>query len=321
MAILLFCAVMLFTTKQSENLFWGFQFPWAIITFLSVLSFILFEKAISLGKWKYLVVSIICAYAASFSSAHGLYISTTCIIIYILLMLTRQKINRNFFCAYIVSTIALFCIYFLIEPVYFPQQMLDKKIIDLIKFYIVAMGSSFNHSLFSGIIIIGLCVYACVYCIIKKNILENILPLSLIIFSNIFIASITMGRAMQGLRIATSSRYVTVTLLCCIGIALIAFINIKNRKLLTIMLIIFMLANICAQFEKLGNRDWITVPISYGIWWKTLQENSYKICKNYEQVANQNITYLKIANYEAPEITYAYLRIMDKNKWSIFAND
>lgn len=101
-----------FNTCQIENYLWGFQIAWFMVIAFWAVSFSAFSVYYQNGKSRYMIGTIVSAVIASFSSMQGLVVWIAYICIYIMLIFSKERIDRKGFRAIIVSGIVTCFLYF-----------------------------------------------------------------------------------------------------------------------------------------------------------------------------------------------------------------
>ncbi|QTM03440.1 hypothetical protein GQX62_07265 [Brachyspira hyodysenteriae] len=303
-----FLFVILFSLRQRENTIWSFQIAWYIIFTATVLSFYFYYLYTINNKKVYIIFTIIFGIIASFSSAQGLIIWMSFLILLVLFFLSKEisNINKKSLIMILLFGISCFILYFYgyhkpsNEEFSFSSQITNT--------FFIAISSSIYKNLFLGIVLFLLSIFITIYLIINKKIVDNIFPLLLLIFSYGFILSITISRSSYGV----ASRYVTFTNLLPIALFILYFNNFTNifykykNFIFVISVIIFMNNSIPAlnslyneyrvrkilqyrlvNYKNFQNRDYLS-----GIYpWGTLNDlkNRFSVLEKY----NFNVFYSK----------------------------
>lgn len=241
--------VLIFSLRQYENMYWGFQVGFYMVFAFSVFSFYFYDKYENIGSMKYLYFSGICAVIVSFSSIHGLLI-WICYLVLFLAQRIFEKVKiskRQIF--FLMVGAACWIVYFIgyHKPEGHPQ-LGQGGLLNLIKYFLVSVGSSMiQNSRIAGVFGILICTVLILiagFLIWKKQIRENRFPCLLIVFGVGVLASITLGRAGFGIGQALSSRYTTYSLLIPIGIYIIGYPIIK------------------AHFPKFSSKQWFGMVVA-----------------------------------------------------------
>jgi nitrate reductase NapE component len=212
-----------FTTRQWENLLWG----WQLQVFLAVLSFVsasyLLEK--SRGMDRRFILALACALVSSFSFADGLLVWPVCLAQFLFQRrgLPEGPKKSALWPAGLWACIGM-GVYFVylhhyVRPAYHPSTLYCLQHPGMFFSYMaVALGSPVTgvpESAFP----IG-CLLACIYAVafLRFRSARSFLPLSLMLFSVLSAAMLGVGRSGSGVDQAYSSRYVTISLLGIIGL-------------------------------------------------------------------------------------------------------
>lgn len=220
--------LMLFHSVQYENILWGFQTAWFLISMCVVICFIQVGRLLSDCRTKNLVILIVFAVVASFSSLHGLFVWLVIDALLVLALIQRYSLKKSVYLAVGVAQILCFILYFATykKPAHHPAY-LQNGIFVAFEYYLSTLGRFFfkSHSLSllaGGFVFLASCAFLLLAAVKKDFVRENALPLGLICFGNLFALSLSVGRSGFGVDQAFSSRYTTNTLLIMVGLTLCA---------------------------------------------------------------------------------------------------
>ena len=102
----------IFNTCQHENLLLGFQIAWVIVMAASVGSFFFFSQYYENGKRRDIVLALLLAVLASFSSLHGLIIWVAYFCLAVLLLISKERFPKGGFIAVFITAAITFIMYF-----------------------------------------------------------------------------------------------------------------------------------------------------------------------------------------------------------------
>lgn len=272
-----FLFIILFSLKQRENIIWSFQIAWYIIFTSTVLSFYFYYIYTRNSKNIYIIFSIIFAIIASFSSAQGLIIWPSFLILSILFYLSKEIniINKKSLIIILLFGIICFILYF--KGYHKPSNdgyIFSSKTINN---FFIGISSSLYKNLFLGIVLFLLSIFITIYMIINKKVYDNIFPMLLLIFSYGFILSITISRSSYGI----VSRYITFTNLLPIALFILYFNNFQNifykyNKFIFIISVIILMNNSIPALNDLYNEYRVRKVMQYRlINYKNVQNRSY----------------------------------------------
>ncbi len=241
------CALILFSFCQYQNILWGFQTAWFMVTFFSLAAFYLLDIASSQSDnsslfYKALVFSLICGFIASFSSTQGLLVW---IAGFVFLFFRTRSDKALIFKDWIitiwsVSGVLCWTLYFLLQNKndIGPQTVsggIKYAVLNplfTLKFVFESLGAvllGIGH--FEALLLgITLCIFAIVFaylCFHSGNTNACAFPLSLIAFGLSFDMMLAVGRGSFGIGQAFESHYTAYNLLFLVGLYLL-FIHSKD---------------------------------------------------------------------------------------------
>lgn len=238
---------LVFHSSQYENILWGFQIAWFMISANAVIAFFCFSKIVQTRKIKNndFIILLICTIVASFSSLHGLFVWLVLDFVLFLLVIQKKQYMKipHLAVFFLVQTICFVLYFYSYNKVSKHPAYLQNGIMQAFYYYVTALGQIFSHKTkFAALTGVLISIISCLYIVkafINKNFLErSIFPLGLIIFGNIFIASTAIGRSGFGVGQALSSRYITNVVLIIVGILLCSsyICSDKRQKVLTVFI-------------------------------------------------------------------------------------
>lgn len=225
---------LVFSLRQWENMYWGFQVGFFMVYAFSIYSFYLYDKYENTKEKKYLYSCWTCAFIASFSSIHGLIVWVCYGMLFsVLWIFEKKRIGKEQLITFLIGLIS-WGIYFLdyTKPAGHPS-LAEGGIRQLLRYFLVSMGGSVfpkeKPALAFGAVLVLILAFTAIWLIWKKKTSKYILPSLLILFSVGVLASITVGRAGFGASQGLSSRYTTYSLLIPIGLYIIFYREMKSR--------------------------------------------------------------------------------------------
>jgi len=262
-------SIMLFSLRQYENFFWGFQIIFILFLFFALISFIFFEKFVNEKKDKkkfiYFLSSILFAFMATFSMSSGLCIW----LIYIFfLLLINNKINKKYIIILFFISLIIFAIYFFnyTKPIYTPEtKCFLKQPIYFLQFFVALIGNSLVFNFFHNAFIIGIFLLFFLFYVLKnykkviKNHNKNIFWYIIILFSICNAILVSVGRMGYGISLTQVSRYSSLTIWLVIGIYVLLFIinynklNKLSEKVIISFFVIFILTLSPCFFNSLND--------------------------------------------------------------------
>ncbi|MBE8988440.1 hypothetical protein [Nostoc sp. LEGE 12450] len=215
-----------FSLIQYENWLWGFQIAWFLINTCLILAIFILTVLKKINPNVRLLLASICCFIASFSSAHGL-LSWLALLpsIYILEGRNKQKkIRILLWMGLFVFCVAIYSIDYQ-KPSQHPsiffilQQPLtaSEYLFSIIGF---SLGKNLFNPVLTGLIIFLTFSFFNIFCFTNPQsvFFDKAAPwLSLGWFSILFASITTFGRAGFGIEQASSSRYVTVSILLIVS--------------------------------------------------------------------------------------------------------
>jgi len=230
-----------FSSTQYENFLWGFQVTFYMGIFAAVMSIYYFYTYILYNSEKYVILSLVFGFIASFSCLQGLAVWLVIIILAIICLISGNKSIIKKIIPYILIGLVCFFLYFYKWklPAYRP---ITKMFLLLTEFFLSSLGSMYTGVysrltvlfggitvLFSGILL--LLIFN------RKLIKETLFPVGLIGFSYAGLFLISVGRAGLGIGWSNASRYRSLSILSYIGIVMIIYqlfiLKNKNEKIIT----------------------------------------------------------------------------------------
>ncbi|MEH1805315.1 hypothetical protein [Nostoc sp.] len=213
-----------FSLIQYENWLWGFQIAWLLTNTCLILAVFILTVPKNLLPNLRLSLASLCCFIASFSLAHGL-LSWLALLpsVYILEGRTKQKKIR------ILLWIGLFAFCVVIYSIGYENNSRHPNIFFILQqplitseYFFTLIGSSLSKQIFhpvvTGLIIFFLFSFFNIFFFSKSEFLNKAAPwLSLGWFAILFASITTVGRSTLGIEQASSSRYVTVSILLVIS--------------------------------------------------------------------------------------------------------
>ncbi|WP_334834759.1 hypothetical protein [Nostoc sp.] len=215
-----------FSLNQYENWLWGFQIAWLFINTCLILAIFILTVPKNLLPNIRLLLASLCCFIASFSSAHGL-LSWVAILpsVYFLEGINKhKKIRILVWMGLFAFCVAIYSIGYE-KPSHHPTTffILQKPLIAS-KYFLTLIGFSLLKNTFppvlTGLIILLVFSFFNLFSFTNQqsNFANKAAPwLSLGWFAILFASITTVGRAGFGVEQATSSRYVTVSILLFIS--------------------------------------------------------------------------------------------------------
>ncbi|RCJ26743.1 hypothetical protein A6V25_19625 [Nostoc sp. ATCC 53789] len=215
-----------FSLIQYENWLWGFQIAWFLINTCLILAVFILTVPKNWHPHFRLSLASLCCLIASFSSAHGL-LSWLVLLpsVYLVEGITKHKKIR------ILVWVGLFTFCVAIYSIGYKKPSDNPSIFFILqepliafKYFFSMIGFSLGKSIFTpianGLIIFLIFLFFNIFCFknYKSVFLTKAVPwLSLGWFAIFFALITTFGRAGFGVEQATSSRYITVSILLVIS--------------------------------------------------------------------------------------------------------
>ena len=229
--------LLLFSTMQWENLVAGFQLTFILPVFFLVLSLwtlVVFKESISRN-----LSLILFAFLATYSSLHGIFVVFCCILMLVFeLIARRRELQRKRVLLNVIAILVLGVMVMTSFIGYKNNAQAERTMpwtLAFAKYFSVAIETGFLHQvdvyrvnvwLLSFIAIVLLGGIGWVFYQFKKSneverLYQYIAGSILIAYVLFFVSSIAIGRASFGIWQATSSRYISITALLPIGVAII----------------------------------------------------------------------------------------------------
>jgi hypothetical protein len=315
---------LLFSTIQAQNTLWGFQIPWFMVPSCLILSGISFQEYHESHKYKYLVILFVCSTIASFSTFQGLFVLPAVFSVILLLWLTNHEIDWRMSLSIIVFMLVVSAGYFYgwKKPGHHPA-LFAGSLLDIATYFLAAFGNPLIPEFFphrieltagTGFVVTVTAIALVIWLIVKKRVADHILPLAMLVFSFLFVLSITAGRGGFGVKQALEGRYTTYSLLAIVSIVIIMYREFILRAqtstcqkcvefLLHYIFIMVMIQN--CYHDKLNG-------------FESFRKKNVEILLTYQ---TQGLFALK-SNYPWKDIDSARKRIdiVAKHGWSVFAN-
>ncbi|MFN6462630.1 MAG: hypothetical protein RMZ41_012380 [Nostoc sp. DedVER02] len=215
-----------FSLNQYENWLWGFQITWLFINTCLILAIFILTVPKNLLPNIRLLLASLCCFIASFSSAHGL-LSWVAILpsVYLLEGTNKQKkIRILVWMGVFAFCVAIYSIGYE-KPSYHPNTFfIFQKPLIASKYFFTLIGFSLLKNTFppvlTGLIILLVFFFFNLFSFTNQqsNFANKAAPwLSLGWFAVLFASMTTVGRAGFGVEQATSSRYISVSILLFIS--------------------------------------------------------------------------------------------------------
>jgi hypothetical protein len=218
----LFVPMLLLSFKQFENLLWGFQITFAFVALFAVASLFFLEVHRNRpGERAPLVMALVSAVIASFSSIHGLLVWPAGLIF--LLVSNQPGTKRNLRMGWTIAGVACWVAYFhgYSSPAHHPQLSYSfYHLPSAITFFLTLLGESLGWSLSAGLVV-GIFLVICLgwsVWVLARTGRTSPFWISVVAFSFMTLASITVGRVGFGPDFAQASRYSTFSLLAIAGL-------------------------------------------------------------------------------------------------------
>lgn len=215
-----------FSLIQSENWLWGFQIAWFLINTCLLLAVFILTVPTNLHPNSRLSLASLCCFIASFSLAHGL-LSWLALLPSVYLVEGRSKQKKIRVLVWIVLFVFCVAIYSIgyekpstLPNIFFIFQqplIASEYFFSIIGF---SLGKNSWNPIITGLIILLLFSFFNIFCFkhYQSEFVNKAVPwLSLGWFAILFALMTTVGRSGFGVEQATSSRYVTVSILLVIS--------------------------------------------------------------------------------------------------------
>lgn len=307
---------LLFHAAQYENILWGFQTAWFLISLCSIISFVFLERLLRGEELDLSIFMILSSsFIASFSSLHGLFIWLAVDALVFISLLKKVFLKKRFYILLATAQVFCFVLYFhhYHKPKHHPAY-LQNGILKAFEYYFSTIGQvcSPNHRIaFSVGFVIFLSSFILIFlAFYKKDFLKkNVLPLGLVIFGNLFALSVAVGRSGFGVEQAFSSRYTTNTVLIVLGILLCAMQFFSKNIMLTKI----------AFFDVLVALAVITAfenPVYLPIY----ESSKYsRLTDAYYLINHKNVDLRSRGWGELSIVTAIQLQILENNSWNVYS--
>jgi hypothetical protein len=224
--------LVLFSLRQWNSLLWGWQVQWYLAITFFLLAVYMLDSCRRIGPR--FVLAVLSGVVSSFSLAAGL-LTWPVGFVHILLQRSREpKGERSAFrhlaVLWIISGAIVFVLYFKdYQPPHFQQSpaYLIAQPLSTARFVLLALGGALamqETSAFALGLLLAPCYVASLVSLLKSRsrlAMHSALPFSLILFSLLFVAQITVGRSWLGPDKAMESKYAPITGLGLIGLYLL----------------------------------------------------------------------------------------------------
>ncbi len=290
------CAFIMFSFCQYQNILWGFQTAWFMITFFSLAAFYFLDIASDNSNnpalfYKTLIFSLLCGIISSFSSTQGLLVWIAGFIFLFFKIRPKLIFKDRIITIWSIFGILCWVSYFLLQNKndIGPQTItggVKYAVLNplfTIKFILSSLGAVvLGVSHFTAVLLgITLCiatvvtVYSCFH---SSDAESCAFPLSLIIFGLFFDVMLAVGRGSFGIGQAFESHYTAYNLLLLVGLYLL-FVNNNSRDAINLtrpMRYIFSLFLSIFLLVFIGLNTFH--GISRGRYWRTAQFfNAYEL--------------------------------------------
>lgn len=234
---------LIFSLRQFQNLLWGFQIAFYLLTLFFLLALYFLATSKRLG-WRF-SFSIISGVICTFSLASGLLVWPIGLILLFILFRMQLKASRWLYLkigiVWSVVGVLSYLAYFIgyIENSNHPSFLyFIQHPVSTLGFLLTSIGSPLASELYvsMGIGLLILFLYIWVAGLLINNKLNKGLSvpffISMVLFALLSIALLILGRAELGIEQSFSSHYTTITLLGIIGLyLLIISLKIRHRHL------------------------------------------------------------------------------------------
>ncbi len=238
-------ACLMFSFCQYQNMLWGFQTAWFIITFFSLAAFVLLDESFENDKFggsanlPLTFGAIVCGVVASFSSVQGLLVWPAGLVFLFAKEWSSLKYfwKNPRFTAWIVSGFLCWVVYFsLLNPADAGPQSVHQAVLGALKhplytfkFMLASLGAVVigirpHWAVLLGIVLYALIGLAIINFFRSKNTSAYAVPAALIVFGLFFDIMLAAGRSSFGFSQAFESHYTAYNLLILLGIYL-CFVN------------------------------------------------------------------------------------------------
>ncbi|GHV20710.1 hypothetical protein FACS189494_05030 [Spirochaetia bacterium] len=299
---------------------------WFLKHLFIVLGFLCFHCGYNRSKIKYFVCSGLSFIIASYSHLSGTFWLPVILIVFFLLLLSKEKIQKTWVLWTGISSAVIYPLYF------YNYHKFDihtdyhyAPISNTISYFFAGLGSpliprhflpkaTLIRALIIGLIVFIVSIVLIVHLIKHKRIQDNIFPICLIFYGFVFCTSTALGRVGFGVGSALTTRYVVNVLLTIIGIVLVVYNEILNSE---------SAGPIAKNISKYGIFALFLLCFSVNTDW-SIPQNVYNQRKNMQNILrdyhNQPLESLQTffpwwGDLETARTT---IEIAEKNGWSVF---
>lgn len=296
-----------FTPRQYENILWGIAIEWYMVVLGVIVSVYFLNKA---HKVDYnFLIALISGIVASFSTMSGLLVWVLGVVI----IIAKNENKKILLITWGGVSALVYLLYFWnwVHPSYHPKICFD------ISYFLASIGSplvwDLTDSINAGALLLIMYIITLSLLLVHNKTKENIVWISLVLFSLLTSIMLTFGRSGFGVEQAMSSRYTTYTLLGIIGTYIIlskTFI-IEHKQYpfqyITAMIAIVLIVGV------------YSISYTKGI---EIEENLYKDrvimadeLLNYKNTSNDKLTKL----YPSADIVKSYGKILEEHRLNVFS--
>ena len=227
-------AFLMLSLVQYENTLWGFQLAWYLI--LAAFAVVVFLLDRPIMPWWILVVAIVAAIMASYSSFQGLLIWPAALV-----LLYHRHRSRGIvatWCGVAVLTGAFYFFHFNFKLQAGNDSFAVHHPIEGVKFFLSSIGNILGVSIsyFSsndGVMLFGIALFVCaIWLLIRFGLNRDEsgaspIGITLICFGLLWVLSITLTQSSEGMVASAASRFTTYELLIPLG----CYLTILDRPL------------------------------------------------------------------------------------------
>lgn len=304
-----------FNVAQTDGMLWGYELQILLCVFGFIVALYSLNKSDGPDKW--LIFALLGGIVSTFSFFNGLLVWP----IGLVFILLSKKSNIKILFTWLLFTLLSYGVFFYNwdHPSYHPSIFfIFQNPITSFKYFIVSLGCPLLRSntiwtFLLGVVVILFCIISFFYIIKTRLFQENALYLSILLFSLGSSFILTVGRSGFGVEQATSSRYISFTLLGIVGLYFIILNLFFKQNVVSRFILVLFVTIIILMLIGIINAFIIGIPSA---------ENSH----NY-QLNNQNkvIHYKTIPMddlktlYPIPLKVYNLSIFLENNKMSVFA--
>ena len=229
----------MYSPKQYENMFWGFQIGFYMTYAFSLLAICFCSDDMTRAPRKtnlgWFALAVFCAAIASFSSIQGLVV--WCVVAVVWIMAERGAVFKNWkFYVWCLAAFAVMKTYFYgyVKPGFNPElTFIFDDFTGFVHFFFILIGQPVMKigrnpaALITGIVVCVLSLLVFIDYLRCKRV-RDFLSIALIVYGIAVPLSISLGRAGFGLDFASFSRYTTFTFSVYLGLCLYCFFRLKE---------------------------------------------------------------------------------------------